>query len=201
MERKRLAQNDGKPWLSHLKRNIKSPIKFINCAMFLENKTEKCFSTFHHQKIPRRNSICSVTAWPFMSSKNCLFVFFFYKNKNTSRKFLIFLLSYLPVFLLQISSAFAIILADCLGLSCVHVRASWYTALFRVFLRGVRPRCVGLTRKISAHCNTGSYVFSFFFIFIFILFLALSHMYVILIPSVRSLRFGRRLWKVNIDQN
>ena len=26
-------------------------------------------------------------------------------------------------------------------------------------------------------------------------------MYVILIPSARSLRFGSRLWKVNIDQN
>ena len=81
----------------HLKGNISSPIKFINYAMFLENKTEKCFSTFHHQKIPRRNSICSVTVWPFMSSKNCLFVCFFLQE-NTSRKFLIFLLSYLPVF-------------------------------------------------------------------------------------------------------
>ena len=32
------------------------------------------------------------------------------------------------------SSAFAIIFADCHGLSCVHVRASWYTAPFRVSL-------------------------------------------------------------------
>ena len=119
-----------------------------------------------------------------MRSKNCLSFF-------TRRHF----------FLLQISSAFSIIFADCPGLSCVHMRASWYTAPFLVFLRGVGPRFVGLTRKISAHCNTGSYVFSFFFIFIFILFLALSHMYVILIPSARSLRFGSRLGKVNIDQN
>ena len=39
------------------------------------------------------------------------------------------------------------------------------------------------------------------FLCIFIIFLALSHMYIILIPSARSLRFGSRLWKVNIDQN
>ena len=83
----------------------------------------------------------------------------------------------------------------------MHARASWCTAFFLVFLRCVGPRCVGLTRKISAYCDTGSYVFSFFFIFIFILFPALSHMNVIFIPSARSLRFGIRLWKVNIDQN
>ena len=47
----------------------------------------------------------------------------------------------------------------------------------------------------------GSYVFSFSFICIFIPFLVLSHMYVFLIPSVRSLRVGSRLWKANIDQN
>ena len=102
---------------------------------------------------------------------------------------------------MQISSAFAIIFADCHGLSCVHVRASSYTALFRVSLRGVGHKCVGLAQKISARCNTGFYVFSFFFICIFILLLALSHMYVFFIPSARSLRFGSRLWKVNIDQN
>ena len=120
---------------------------------------------------------------------------------NTSRKFLILLLSYFPIFWLQISSAFATIFADCHGLSCVHVRASSYTALFQVSLSGVGLKCVGLAQKISARCNTGFYVFSFFFICIFILLLALSHMYVFFIPSARSLRFGSRLWKVNIDQN
>ena len=134
-----------------------------------------------------------------MRSKNCLSFFF---QEDTSRKFLILLLSYFPVFWLQISFAFAIIFADCHGLSCVHVRASSYTGLFRVSLGGVGLRCVGLAQKISARCNTGSYVFSFFFICIFILFLALSHLHVFfLIPSARSLRFGRRLWKVSIDQN
>ena len=122
-------------------------------------------------------------------------------QESTFRKFLILLLFYLPVGLRQISSAIAIIFANCHGLSCVHVRVSRYTAPFLIFLRGVRPRCVGLARKISAPCNTGSYVFSFFFILIFILVLAISHMYVILIPSARSLRFGSRLWKVNVDQN
>ena len=137
-----------------------------------------------------------------MRSKNCLSLFF---QEDTSRKFLILLLSYFPVFWLQISSAFAIIFADCHGLSCVHVRASSYTGLLRVgvgwVLGGVGLRCVGLAQKISARCNTGSYVVSFFFICIFILFLALSNLHVFLIPSARSLRFGRRLWKVSIDQN
>ena len=102
-----------------------------------------------------------------------MFIFFF--QEDTSRKFLILLLSYFPVFWLQISFAFSIIFSDCHGLSCVHVRASSYTALFRVSLGGVGLRCVGLAQKISARCNTGSYVFSFFFIWIFILLLALSH--------------------------
>ena len=138
------------------------------------------FSTFHHQEIPRRSSICSMTAWPFMRSKNCLSFFFFLED--TSRNFLILLLSYFAVFWLQISSTFAIIFADCHGLSCVHVRASSYTALFRVSLGGVGLRCVGLAQKISARCNTGSYVCFFFFICIFILCLALSHIYVFLFP-------------------
>ena len=68
----------------------------------------------------------------------------------------------------------------------MHVRASSYTGLFRVSLGGVGLRCVGLAQKISARCNTGSYVFSFFFICIFILFLALSHMYVLFPQRVPS---------------
>ena len=117
-----------------------------------------------------------------------LFVCFLFFTRKHFQKALNLSVILFARFLLQISSAFAIIFADCLGFSCVHLRASWYTALFRVFLRGVRPRCVGLARKISAHCNTGSYVFSFFFIFIFILLLALSHMYVILIPYEKKSR-------------
>ena len=123
-----------------------------------------------------------------MRSKTCLS---FFCHEDTSKKFLILLLSYLPVlflfcfvlFWMQISSAFAIIFADCHGLSCVHVRASSYTGLFRVSLAGVGLMCVGLVQKISARCNTGSYVFSFFFICIFILLLALSHIYVFLFPQ------------------
>ena len=138
------------------------------------------FSTFHHQEIPRRSSICNVTAWPFMWSKNC---FSFIFQEDTSRKFLILLLSYFPVFWLQISSTFAVIFADCHGVPCVHVRASSYTALFRVSLAGVGLRCIGLAQKISALCNTGSYVCSFFFICVFILCLALSHNYVFLFPQ------------------
>ena len=127
-----------------------------------------------------RNSIRSVTAWPFMRSKNC---YLFFSLEDTSRKFLILLLSYFPVFWLQISFAFDIIFADCHGLSWVHVRASSYTALFRVSLSRVGLRCVGLAQKISARCNTGSYVFSFFFICICILFLASLHVYIFLFPQ------------------
>ena len=148
--------------------------------MFPENKTGKCFFHFPPSRNSTyRNSICRVTAWPFMRSKNCSSFFF---QEDTSRKFLILLLSYFPVFWLQISSAFAFLFADCHGLSCVHVRDSLYTALFRVSLSGVGLRCVGLAQKISARCNTGPYVFSFFFFCIFILFLALSHIYVFLFP-------------------
>ena len=149
--------------------------------MLPENKTGKCFFHFPPSRNSTyRNSICRVTAWLFMRSKNCSSFFF---QEDTSRKFLILLLSYFSVFWLQISFAFAIIFADCHGLSCVHVRASSYTGLFRVSLGGVGLRCVGLARKISARCNTGSYVFSFFFIWIFILLLALSHIYVFLFPQ------------------
>ena len=143
-----------------------------------------------------------MTAWPFLSSKNCLSFFF---KKALLESSLNFLLFYWPTFRLQILSASAIIFAECHGLFCLYVRASWCTALFRVSLHGVRLRCVGLAKKTSARCKragkTGSCVFSFFFICIFILSLALSHMYDFLIPSARSLRFGSRLWKVNIDQN
>ena len=149
--------------------------------MFPENKTGKCFFHFPPSRNSTyRNSICRVTAWPFMRSKHCSSFFF---QEDTSRRFLILLLSYFPVFWLQISSAFTIIFADCHGLSCVHVRASSYTALFRVSLRGVGLKCVGLAQKISARCNTSSYVFSFSFIWIFILLLALSHIYVFLFPQ------------------
>ena len=113
--------------------------------------------------------------------KKKLFIFFF--QEDTSRKFLILLLSYFPAFGQKISSAFTIIFADCHGLSCVHVRASSYTALIRVSLGGVRLKCVGLAQKISARFNMGSYVFSFFFICIFILFLALSHRYLVISPT------------------
>ena len=54
--------DDGKLNPPHLKGNINSPIKFINCAMFPDNETGKIFITFHHREIPRRNSICNVTA-------------------------------------------------------------------------------------------------------------------------------------------
>ena len=48
------------------------------------------------------------------------------------------------------------------GLSGVHMRASCYTAIFRVSSRGLGFRCVDLAQKISARSkrasDTGSYV-------------------------------------------
>ena len=103
-------------------------------------------------------------AWlrDLMRSKNSLSFF----SKDTSGKFLILLLSYLPGFWLQTSSAFTIIFADCHGLSCVHVRASSYTALVRVSMRGVGLRCVG-PAKGFLHAATRVPVFSPFSLFAF----------------------------------
>ena len=94
-------------------------------------------------------------------------VYLFFFQENTSTKFLSFLLFYYPVCWLKISSAFAIIFADSHGLSCVHVRARWYTAPFWVSLRGVGPRCVGLAGKVSSRCKTDSYFFFTFYLFVF----------------------------------
>ena len=83
-----------------------------------------------------------------MRSKNCLSVF----SRKHFKKVLKPSVIYLPVFWLQLLSAFAIIFAECHGL-CTHVQASWYIALFRVSLPCVGLRCVGLAQKISAHCK------------------------------------------------
>ena len=140
-----------------------SPIKFIHCAMFPENKTEMFFPL---STIKKFHAEIVFVAWLRDLSWEIKIVYLFLQEK-TSTKFLIFLLLYFPDFWLQISSTFTIIFADCHGLSRVHVQASSYTALFRVSLRVVGPKCVGLARKISARCNTGSHVFPFFFVFLF----------------------------------
>ena len=154
----------------HLKGNITNPIKFINCAIFSENKTGKCF--FPLSTIKNFHTEIVFVVWLRDLSWEvkivCLFL-----QESTSRKFLILLLFYLPVFYCKYRQQlllFSLIVIAFPACTCESVDR--YTAPFLVFLRGVRLRCVGLTRKISAHCNTGSYVFSFFFIFIFILFLA-----------------------------
>ena len=59
------------------KGNINDPLKFINCTSFQKIRLENVVSTFHHQEIPPRNNICSMTAWPFLrSTKDCLPFFF-----------------------------------------------------------------------------------------------------------------------------
>ena len=96
-----------------------------------------------------------------------LFIFFF---QDISRKFLILLLSYFSIFLT------ANIIFICYFFSLIIMALPACTC---------EPglRSVSLAQKISARCNTGSYVFSFFFICIFILLLALSHIYVFLFPQ------------------
>ena len=59
----------------------------------------------------------------------------------------------------------------------MHARASWYTALFRVSLLGVRFRCVSLAQKIWMLQNGKQHGFPCFLYLYFILFLALSYMY------------------------
>ena len=155
--------------------------------MFPENKTGKYF--FPLSTIKKFHAEIVFVAWQRDLSWEVKIVGLFLLE-STSTKFLILLLFYLPIFyckyrlhlLLFSLIAFAFPACTCEPIGIQHP--------FGVFLRGVGPRCVGLARKISAHCNTGSYVFSFFFIFIFILFPTLSHMYVILIPSARSLKVG-----------
>ena len=106
------------------------------------------------------------------------------------------------------SSASAIIFAECRGPSCVCVQGIWYTALFRVSLRGVGLRYVGLAQKISARCkrasNRGSYGFLWFFFFLNLHFYSLSciitHVCFFLIISAPTSDLESRLWKVNIDQ-
>ena len=99
-----------------------------------------------------------------MRSKNCLSFFF---QEDTSRKFLILLLSYFPVFWLQISSTFAIILADCHGLSCVHVRASHIQHSFE-FLWVVSGLGVLVWLKRYLHAATRVPMFAPFSLFVFL---------------------------------
>ena len=126
---------------------------------------------------------------------------------NISRKFLNPLLFYLSFFWMYISSVSFIIFAEFHDLSCVKVRASWYIAFLRVSLRVSSLRGVGVTQKISALCkgasNVGSCVFSFIYLFVYLFifsFWIIIHIW-FLVPSVHSLRFGGRIWEVNIDQN
>ena len=88
-----------------------------------------------------------------------MFIFFF---QDISRKFLILLLSYFSIFLT------ANIIFICYFFSLIIMAFPACTC---------EPglRSVSLAQKISARCNTGSYVFSFFFICIFIIFFALLH--------------------------
>ena len=105
-------------------------------------------------------------------------------QEDTSRKFLILLSPYFPVFWLQVSSA--IIFADCHDLSCVHVRASSYTALWL---------------KRYLHAATRVPMLAPFSLFVFWFSALHYHAFMFfLFPQRVPLDLGG-LWKVNIDQN
>ena len=169
----------------YFKRNTNSPMKFIKCTMLLENKTGNVVSAtkkFHVEIL--------LVAWLRDLSWEVKIVYLFF--------FKVTLIVILFAYFWQTANVVCI---------CHHFRwMSWpfprarssqlIQALFRVSLRGVGFRCVGLAQKMFARCqsasNTGTYLFSFS-LFVFFLFLALSHMNVFFIPLARSPRFGSRL--------
>ena len=106
----------------------------------------------------------------------CLFLL-----ESTSRKFLILLLFHLPVFYCK-----------------YRLHLLLFSLIARPFLHARASQPVGILERYL-HTATQVPMFSPFSLFLFLF--SFLHMYVILIPSARSLRFGSRLWKVNIDQN
>ena len=78
------------------------------------------------------------------------------------------------------------------GLSCVHVQASWYSALLRVSLCGVGFRCVGVLKRF-VHAGKGQatrapmfspcYLFIVVFLFSFLYCRACIFFFVQLVPS------------------
>ena len=149
--------------------------------MFPENKTGKIFFHFPSSRNSTyRNGTCSVTAWPSMRSKNCL-SFFFKKTllgSSLSFCYLIFLFFDCKYHLHLLLFSLIVMAFPACTCEPVHIQHSFE---FLCMLSGLG--WVALAQKISARCNTGSYVFSFFFICIFILLLALSHIYVFLFPQ------------------
>ena len=79
----------------HLKGNINSAIKFINCAMFPENKTGTCF--FPLSTIKKFHAEIVFEAWLGNLSGEVKIVYLLFLE-NSSRKCLILLLFYLPFF-------------------------------------------------------------------------------------------------------
>ena len=147
------TKDDGKPCPPHLKGNIDSPINSLTAPCFQKIRLENVISTFHNQEKFHAEIVFVVWLRDLLWEVKIVYLL---KKTLLAKHFLTLLLFYLPVFWLQISSAFGIIFANCHGLSRVHVRVSWYTALCRVTLRGVRLRGVGIrAQTISARCNTG----------------------------------------------
>ena len=133
-----------------------------------------------------------------MRSKNCVSFFF---QEDTSGKFLILCYLICLSFDCKYHLHLLLFFADCCGFSCVHVRASSYTALFRVSLHAIGLR---VSRFCSKDICTLQHGFLCFLLFLYLYFHSLACIITHLcffIPSARSLRFGSRLWKVNIDQN
>ena len=100
-----------------------------------------------------------------------LFVCLFFFTRKHFQKVLNLSVILFACFLLQISSAFAIIFTDCSGLSCVHVRASWYTAPFLVFFAWCRAK---VCKSDSKDICTLQHRFLCFLLFLYLYFYSLS---------------------------
>ena len=175
----------------HLKGNNNSPIKFVNCAIFSENKTGKSFSTFHHQEILRRNSICSVTAWPFLRSKNCLSFFSRKHFQKVLKPSVILFACFLTENIICICHYFRWMSWPFLRARAsrlVHSTLSSFFAWCRAKVCRSSSKDICTLQRVKQH---GFLVISFFFICIFILFLALSYMYVFF----NSLSAFPQIWK------
>ena len=162
-------------WRETLPSRLKGNIKVIDCGVFCQKiSLGNLVSTFIYQEIPRRNSICSATAW---------------FQGNTSRKFLNPLLFNLPVFFFFCRCCCFFFLFVCLfvffpsnyhlhlpfflakfhGLSCLHVQAGWYLALLRVSLSA----CIWVWEcfKRSLHSAKGpATCFPIFLLYIYFIF-------------------------------
>ena len=120
-----------------------------------------------------------------------LFVCFLFLQENTSRKFLIFLLSYLPVFYCKYRLHLLLFSLIVLAFPACTCEPVGIQHPFQFFFAWCRAK---VCKSDSKDICTLQHRFLCFLLFLYFYFLfSFLHMYVILIPSASSLRFGSRL--------